>query len=124
MEQQVGGEQSEEQSSELSVRLSGVTLHVADVERSREFYARIPGARLVMHRAGAFAMFEFGGMRLGLLKWPSPTFHIEMDSPDPGAMHEMLIANGITPESPPQSRPWGQRDFHVLDPDGNTLEFG
>lgn len=116
--------EEQEQVNTEAVKLSGVTLHVADVERSREFYARIPGAKLVVHRPNIFALFEFGGMRLGLLKWPSPTFHIEMDTADLDAMHATLIANGITPEGPPQDHAWGQRDFQVLDPDGNILEFG
>ena len=109
---------------EHTISLNGTTLHVVDVEKSLEFYQRIPGAELMVHRAGQFALLQFGQGRLGLLKWDTPTFHIEMDSANLDAMHAQLVENGITPESLPQDHHWGQRDFLVLDPDGNMIEFG
>ncbi len=109
---------------EHTVSLNGTTLHVLDVENSLDFYKRIPGAELIIHRPNQFALLKFGQGRLGLLKWKTPTFHIEMDSNDMDAMHAQLVENGITPEGPPQDHPWGQRDFLVLDPDGNMIEFG
>src|SRR5438309_1166660 len=106
----------------MAISLSGLTLHVADVERSREFYARIPGAKLLYHRPSEFALFQIGEGRLGLLQY-GKGFQMEFDSPDLDATYQEIIDAGLRPEGPPENRPWGQRDFRVLDPDGNMLEF-
>ena len=108
----------------MQTSLAGLTLHAQDLERSVAFYSRIPGANLVVHRAGQFAMFRFGQGRLGLLQINLPRpFHIEMEVPDLDAMYQQLRAAGVEAQSPPTNRSWGERDFHVLDPDGNILEF-
>jgi catechol 2,3-dioxygenase-like lactoylglutathione lyase family enzyme len=107
----------------MEVSLDGLTLHVKDVERSREFYARIPGAQLTVHRPGQFALFQIGKARLGLLQLAQGAFHLEMEVPDLERAYEQLRQAGIEPQSPPVRRPWGETDFHVLDPDGNILEF-
>ncbi|MGF1925165.1 MAG: bleomycin resistance protein [Bacteroidia bacterium] len=41
-------------------------------------------------------------------------------------LHQSLIANGtaIHPNGAIGSRPWGQREFSLLDPDHNLLTFG
>jgi len=63
------------------ISLEGMTLHVADVERSLEFYTKIPGVQVLVHRPGAFALLSIGNGRMGLLKY-GPT-HIEFDTPAP-----------------------------------------
>ena len=108
----------------MSVSLNGVTLHVADIEKSKEFYLKIPGVTLIHETPGQFAMIQVGQGRLGLLQNVEGKFHMEFDSPDVDATYEQLMANGLTPESPPVDRPWGQRDFLAIDPDGNMVEFG
>ena len=50
------------------ITLEGLSLHVSDVERSIEFYSRIPGAQLVGHRPGQFARFQIG---TGVCIWSS-----------------------------------------------------
>jgi catechol 2,3-dioxygenase-like lactoylglutathione lyase family enzyme len=110
--------------------LEGLTLHVADVERSREFYARIPGAVMEAHRPGEFALFRIGQARLGLLtrrflRDGGPGFHVEISTAEGGVdeLYEEVRAAGIEPSGPPADRSWGERTFHVTDPDGNLLEF-
>ena len=39
-------------------------------------------------------------------------------------MHAKFTELGIQTEGPPTQRPWGERDFHVIDPDGNLVELG
>ncbi len=108
----------------MQTTLAGLTLHVQDLERSVAFYSRIPGANLVVHHSGQFAMFRLGQGRLGLLQMNLPRpFHIEMEVPDLDTMYKLLGEAGVEPESPPTDRPWGVRDFRVIDPDGNILEF-
>lgn len=104
-----------------NVTLEGMTLHVADVERSLEFYTKIPGAQVQMHRRGSFALLSIGGGRLSLLK-EGPT-HLEFDTPDPDVLYEQLKAAGLPMEEPPTQKPWGEYDFTLHDPDGHCLEF-
>jgi len=42
---------------------------------------------------------------------------------DADALHAELVARGATVQGPPVSRPWGLREFSVLDPEGNRLTF-
>jgi catechol 2,3-dioxygenase-like lactoylglutathione lyase family enzyme len=42
----------------MAISLTGLTLHVADVDRARDFYMRIPGAVLVLHHPGNFALIQ------------------------------------------------------------------
>lgn len=101
----------------------GLTLHVSDVERSRQFYELIPGFELAAHRPGEFALFEIGGGLLGLLQMPRSGFHVEVDTSDLDALHEELVKAGLSPASRPRQRPWGERTFNLVDPDGNVFEF-
>ena len=43
---------------------------------------------------------------------------------DGDSLHTELVANGADVQSEPVSRPWGLREFAVLDPEGNRLTFG
>lgn len=107
----------------LKVWLEGVTLQVADVERSREFYQRIPGAVLEHHRPGEFALLCIGEARLGLLAFGAPGFHLEIAASDVDRLHVELSRAGMEPLGPPEDRHWGERTFDVIDPDGNRIEF-
>jgi catechol 2,3-dioxygenase-like lactoylglutathione lyase family enzyme len=104
--------------------LEGLTLHVADLERSIAFYSKVPGADLTLHIPGQFAMFKIGAGRLGLLQHGETKFHVEIETDDLDAMHAALIEAGLEPNGPPTTHEWGQRDFLVYDPDGNMIEFG
>jgi len=124
------------------VSLDGLTLHVEDVEGSREFYSRFPGATLIAHRPGDFALLRIGTGRVGLLRrslldpaavaaayggdpqQEIPGFHIEIETPDLDATYAGLVDAGVPTQGPPQRRPWGETDFVVRDPDGNQIEFG
>lgn len=41
-------------------------------------------------------------------------------------LYQSLIASGVAihPNAPLQTKPWGQREFSLLDPDNNLLTFG
>lgn len=40
------------------------------------------------------------------------------------ALHAELVAKGAGVQGEPISRPWGLREFRVLDPEGNQITFG
>jgi uncharacterized glyoxalase superfamily protein PhnB len=42
---------------------------------------------------------------------------------DVDALHARLLAAGLCPEAPPRDAPWGERYFHITDPDGHELSF-
>lgn len=86
----------------------------------------------VPHYGGAEAEFTSfhagGGAYLNLIAVPPDThigwwgrtiFHVS----DVDAMHQRILDAGHMPEMPPADAPWGERYFHVLDPDGHELSF-
>jgi catechol 2,3-dioxygenase-like lactoylglutathione lyase family enzyme len=112
----------------ITASLGGITLHVKDIEKSLDFYSRIPGAEIVIPVQGKgqhrFAMVQLGEGRIGLLTGvPQMKFHIEIDASDLDGMYEALKKRGFKPEGPPEERPWGERDMRVMDPDGYMVEF-
>jgi uncharacterized glyoxalase superfamily protein PhnB len=42
---------------------------------------------------------------------------------DVDAMYARAIAQGLYPEAAPRDADWGERYFHLLDPDGHELSF-
>jgi uncharacterized glyoxalase superfamily protein PhnB len=42
---------------------------------------------------------------------------------DLDGIYDELRGVGVEPVGPPRDRPWGERTFEVVDPDGNRLEF-
>jgi catechol 2,3-dioxygenase-like lactoylglutathione lyase family enzyme len=107
----------------VTVSLAGLTLHVADVDRSLAFYRQLPGAAVLFHLPDRFAMLQLGTGRLGLLADRKRPFHVELEVPDLDAAVATLRGLGIDGDGP-TLRDWGERDFLVQDPDGNLLEFG
>jgi len=109
----------------MGTSLEGVSLHVADVEKSVSFYSKLPSAQLLMHRPGQFAKFKLGEGHIQVVAIPpeEKSFHIEMNAPDLLVLYENLKAAGIEPDGPPTKRSFGRANFRVHDPDGNILEF-
>ncbi|MCI0547133.1 MAG: VOC family protein [Candidatus Rokubacteria bacterium] len=84
-----------------------------------------------VHHGGAatgFTSFAVGTGFLNLIAAePGQTWHrwgriiIHVDDVD--AFHARAVRHGVRPEMPPADAPWGERYFHVLDPDGHELSF-
>ncbi len=108
----------------MAVNFGGVTLHVPDVEQALAFYAQVPGATLMVHRPGDFALLRIGRGRLGLLRHEHGAFHLEFDSDDLDATYAALKTAGLATKGGPTTKPWGERDLLILDPHGNMVEFG
>ena len=114
---------SEEIQDTLS--LEGVTMRVEDVDRSVEFYMKLPGAKIITHHKGVFALIRIGSGRLGLQQMPSaPLFHLEFETTgDLDTLDTQFRAAGMEHVKKPAQKSWGEVDFTVRDPDGNILEF-
>jgi len=108
----------------MDLTLTGVTLDVADVDRSLDFYQQFPDAQVMFHRPGQFALLRFGTGRLALLSDRKRPFHVELDCSDLDATHTKFKELQIPTEGPPTLRAWGERDFFLLDPDGNLVQVG
>ena len=39
------------------------------------------------------------------------------------AFHARALAAGLRPDGAPRDAPWGERFFHLTDPDGHELSF-
>ena len=105
--------------------LEGLTLRVKDVEASLEFYSKLPGIQVVIHRPGVFALIRIGTGRLGLLQQPlAAPFHLEFETTGTlETLSQQLREAGMDHVKKPAQKQWGEFDFTVRDPDGNMLEF-
>jgi uncharacterized glyoxalase superfamily protein PhnB len=108
--------------------LSALTLATHDMRRAVEFYRALGFALLYGGEDAAFTSFRAGGNYLNLVAapkerqwawWGRAIFYVA----DVDALYARLVAAGISPQAPPRDAPWGERYFHVTDPDGHELSF-
>ena len=119
-------------------RLEGLTLAVADITRSVEFYGEklgftveVNGPRFAMIRVGGSTGGTIGLLSMetadaaGAKNWTAEqraAIHVELSSDDIDALYEVLTERGVHFASPPHDEPW-ERSMHTYDPDGYTVEF-
>ncbi len=122
--------------TETKVRFEGLTLAVASVERSIEFYGGKLGLAVEMKALPAFAMIRIGSGTIGLLSMaeeqkdgatestPSQkrAIHVELSTDDLDGLYEALKAKGVEFHHPPHDEPW-ERSMTAFDPDGYSVEF-
>lgn len=115
-------------------RISAVTLKVRNMKKSCSFYSRLPGFRLAYGgEAEPFTTFEVGGsktyLNLELANDPKPDFgRIVFHTEDVDGLYRYMKSDGAvsgaaTFETEPADAPWGERFFHVREPDGYQLSF-
>ena len=106
--------------------ISAVTCAVRDMARSVEFYQKL-GFQLIFGDCWApFSTLKAGEAFVNLTAipgyehrwWGRVIFRVD----DADAQHQALQAQGLMPESP-KNGPWGERFFHLSDPDGHELSF-
>jgi len=109
-------------------KISAVTLKVASMTNSVRFYRDVLGMALVYGGEDAF----FSSLRAKDAE--DPILNLEQVRPVPGwgrmifyvadvdAFWEFLRGKGFNPEKP-RDASWGERYFHMLDPDGHELSF-
>ena len=105
--------------------ISAVTLGVRDMARSVRFYRALGFQLRYGGEDASFTSFHVGNGYLNLLPqapegwWGRLILYVS----DVDAMHRRVLEAGVTPDFEPQDAPWGERYFHVLDPDGHELSF-
>ncbi|MEX0610732.1 MAG: VOC family protein [Pirellulales bacterium] len=108
--------------------ISAVTLATHDMARAVRFY-RVLGFTL---RTGGerspFTSLNAGSSYLNITlrpsecswsSWGRVIFYVS----DVDAFYKHTIAQGVYPDAAPCDAPWGERYFHITDPDGHELSF-
>jgi catechol 2,3-dioxygenase-like lactoylglutathione lyase family enzyme len=108
--------------------LSAVTLAVSDMGRSVRFYTAL-GFRIGYGGEDAdFTSMPVGSSYLNLAlragypgasPWGRAIFHVS----DVDAVYERALAAGLQPDTTPRDAEWGERYFHIIDPDGHEISF-
>ena len=106
--------------------LSAVTLAVGDMARSVAFYEALGFERLYGGPAAGFTSYRAGESYLNLIAaepgagfWGRAIFYVE----DVDEFHAAAVAAGLEPQFTPRDAPWGERYFHITDPDNHEISF-
>jgi catechol 2,3-dioxygenase-like lactoylglutathione lyase family enzyme len=108
--------------------ISAITLATHDMARAVAFYEAL-GFELNFGGASArFTSFQAGAGYLNLTLmpeeqtwswWGRAIFYVD----DVDAHHARALSAGLAPESAPHDAAWGERYYHIVDPDGHELSF-
>ena len=116
-------------------KISAVTLLISDMKKSVEFYSKIPNFKIVYgcpdSQFTSFLIDDMSKSYLNLkLKKTHSTdfgriiFYVDdVDKIFTYMQNDETISGLGKLESKPQDATWGERFFHVLDPDGYKLSF-
>lgn len=110
--------------------ISAVTLVTANMAEAVPFYLLFGFELLYGGPEAAFTSFRIGTGYLNLQRcedrprpggggWGRVVLWVD----DVDAVHRRALAAGLAPAAPPADAPWGERYFHLRDPDGHELSF-
>ena len=108
--------------------LNALTLGTHDMARSVAFYRALGFEIRYGGEVASFTSFICGASFLNLVLmpetrqwawWGRAIFHVD----DVDACYANAIALGYATEAPPRDAVWGERYFHMTDPDGHELSF-
>jgi catechol 2,3-dioxygenase-like lactoylglutathione lyase family enzyme len=108
--------------------ISAVTLPTRDMAHAVRFYEALGFSIAYGGETATFTSFRVGTGHLNLARAedqtpPSGGVRIIFYVDDVDAMYAHVLAQGLTPEAPARDAPWGERYFHLSDPDGHALSF-
>ena len=108
--------------------IGAVTLATHDMPRAVRFYRALGFEVAHGGEASAFTSLRAGSGHLNLVArpaerrwrwWGRVIFHVA----DVDAFHGRALAAGCRPSTAPRDAAWGERFFHLSDPDGHELSF-
>ena len=108
--------------------ISAITLATHDMARAVAFYRLVGLPLLHGGEDAAFTSFTVGSSYLNICGaspertlswWGRVIFHVS----DVDAVYERAVRHGLSPQFPPRDASWGERYFHLTDPDGHELSF-
>jgi uncharacterized glyoxalase superfamily protein PhnB len=108
--------------------ISAVTLATHDMGRAARFYRDLGFDFVYGGEDAAFTSFRVGDGYLNLIaETPARTWswwgRLILHVADVDAIHARAVALGLRPHAPPRDAEWGERYFHITDPDGHELSF-
>ena len=123
-------------------KISAVTLLIKDMNLSCNFYSKIPGFKLIYGGSpdAVFTSYEIGdsSVYLNLEIFKKTTNNQEQDTRNAVKIilhtedvdelyyyfkNDKTISRLILFENKPTNASWGERYFHIRDPDGHLLSF-
>ena len=108
--------------------ISAVTLATHDMARAVRFYRCLGFSLRYGGEDSAFTSFSVGSSYLNLIGqpedrqwswWGRVIFYVS----DVDALYVRALAENLGPDSAPRDAEWGERYFHLTDPDGHELSF-
>ncbi len=108
--------------------ISAVTLATHDMTRAVTFYEALGFVLKFGGPVARFTSFQAGSSYLNLMAmsaectwtwWGRAIFYVD----DVDAQYARAVSAGLTPEFAPKDGSWGERYFHIVDPDGHELSF-
>lgn len=111
----------------VATEINAITLVATEMDASVGFYTDLGFDIVYGGHDASFTSLSIGPNFVNLQRtgdvpgvgWGRVIFHV--DSPDD--VHDLAVAAGHQPEFPPTDAPWGERYFHLRDPDGHELSF-
>jgi catechol 2,3-dioxygenase-like lactoylglutathione lyase family enzyme len=108
--------------------ISAITLATHNMSRSVRFYRMLGFEIAYGGEDAAFTSFRAGTSYLNLIAQPVERnwswwgrvifYHSDVD-----ALYANVVAAGYATETEPRDAEWGERFFHLTDPDGHELSF-
>jgi len=108
--------------------ISAITLAAHDMPRAVRFYTSLGFEILYGGEASSFTSLRAGPGYLNLIAqpeekrwswWGRVIFYVD----DVDALYERALTAGYEPSTKPRDAEWGERYFHLTDPDGHELSF-
>jgi catechol 2,3-dioxygenase-like lactoylglutathione lyase family enzyme len=108
--------------------LSAVTLATRDMAAAVRFYRALGFEPVYGGEEAGFTSFRAGAGFLNLTAeapdaeiawWGRAIFHVA----DVDALYRRALEAGLAPHAPPRDAPWGERFFHLTDPDGHEISL-
>lgn len=112
----------------MAETISALTLATHDMARAVAFYEALGFVLKFGGPEAAFSSFQVGAGHLNLTRvgrevqwswWGRVVFHVA----DVDATYRRARESGLAPEFAPRDASWGERYFHIVDPDGHELSF-
>jgi catechol 2,3-dioxygenase-like lactoylglutathione lyase family enzyme len=108
--------------------ISAITLATHDMGRALAFYEAMGFERRYGSAGSSFSSFHAGPGYLNIVRaaeqtnwswWGRVIFYVD----DVDAVYQQALDAGLRPEAAPRDAEWGERYFHIVDPDGHELSF-
>ena len=108
--------------------ISAVTLGTHEMLRAVRFYRALGFEALRGNEQWSFTSFRAGMSYLNLVAQPAERRwswwgRVIFFVADVDALYKRALAAGCQPTTAPSDAEWGERFFHLIDPDGHELSF-